>query len=359
MLKISPTKLGVILSACSPKHKNLNTRNVEYRNYDAVFWSPDMFENIGSPYIKRHSHEIYYEYLVNPDLLNPVECFSKPKDTSDRIKHIKKGILDKSAHSIIGYLNEPGTYPYCHTAFWTYSQAIKDLSYIRKEDIVNMHIVRTDKSKNDASVRPRSIVEVVDGLHKVSGLLPEGVIPPDCVSYVPIHLSNPLYSKYGGVYNQFAEVCYFLAGSDGTLIWKTSYRDNSFKDKVNFEFKNPCQYVIITPQSDIYIVIRDSLLPYYRILEQDFDPPGVVFDTMLWSILYDMFVSDGSVFDFVPGLMLPQIESIISEALLMGIKADPADLEHEEDGSITDLVTSIARKVNLVTYPLVLDRLRG
>jgi hypothetical protein len=352
VLKISPTKLGIILSACSPEKGGgmRDSKHVEYRNYDSTFWDSDMFD-VQSKYVNRHSHELYYEYLVNPELLGPLECFSNPSGTSERIKYTKKGITGRSSREIVSMLNEPGTYPYCSTSFWTYAQAKKDLNYICKEDIENLHIVRTDRQLENQTRRPTSVVNMLDSLKKISTCLPSKVVPPLGTYYVPISLEISLYAKHRA--DLFNSMC--LAGSDGTLLWKSTYSDN-YKQKIFIA--EPCMYFILTPSLDIYVVLRESSKRYTRIIEEEFYPPGTVNKAILWSILYGMLEYDGTVFDFVPGLMLPQIESIISEALLMGIKSDPADLEHEEDGSITDLVTSIARKVKLVTYPEELDRLR-
>lgn len=342
MLRVQPSKLGVVLSAYSSSVRA--TGRGEYINYDSLFWSTEMF-NAYTDYAKRHSHLLYYEYLCNEGLLSPVACFSDPLSTGKRIQYIKKGILDKTPEEILPKMKEDDAERTRN--FWDYPSAIADCEYLASKPAAY-----DSDSEMAYRNRPLSILNTIEGLDTIAEFLPKKALPSKCTQYISLHLSK-YYGKPGA---HIGNNSVLIAGVDGSLIYSIKYRDNSLRKRAEFvgRYLDPTGYVVVTPNSDIYVVLQESKVRYSRILELDLNLPKSVSSVMLWAILYTLLKEDGSVFDFVSGLMEKQVDSIMSESIIMGTRANPAELEHEEDGSITDLVSSIARKVKLVTYPVAM-----
>jgi hypothetical protein len=346
MLRIHPSKLGVILSAYSA---SLGRTQEEVRDYDSVFWGPNVHSKPpGAGLLNRRcSHALYYDHLVNPELLSAIACFAHPKKTTESIQYIRQGILGKPNAKIVDLLNGSTRFN-SKRNFWSLSEAHNELAKIKERTFLGRTSECTGYKR-----RLHSIKGLLSKLRKLKEYLPPGVISPDSVRYTDLYLSK----FYGHPNPYLHNNIILIAGSDGTLIYSYDYKDDSMiSDKWDplKESRAPREatgYIVITPKAEIYIILRESRVPFGYLLEADLQLPKVVASVMLWAILYAILEKDGSVFDFVPGLMQKQIASITSESFIIGVRAHPADLEHEEDGSITDLVSSIASEVNLVEYP--------
>lgn len=328
-----PTNLGISLAACGQCLPI-------YFFFDGLFWDSSLREiekytnpknhrvtSLKNPELHRkHSHEVYYQYLLTPEVISPISNFSDPDGFMLRYRKIKDGILLKSTKEITEGLRGS-------LSMWSWQDVYgEQKEYKRFEHQVYHH-------------PPSSItVKIKNMLYRINRLAPaDELLPFNLGAFKFIHPMDP--TRLNGEGSTEVSLLVADSGCMYIVLVHTSFWAGKDLLRLNIDKKSPPRDVsllVIDPEEGklrFYtkttegVSVEDEVKEFKELFSSTTGFSYLVY----WPMLYYLLRTKDLLFDFACSLERNQINALLEEVcenLFTQTSMTPP-----QDGSITDLIS--------------------